>query len=562
MAYRDGRAPIWIFGFRARGELRGRLCVIAAVALASGGLLAAASPGSALAAFSGRGTGRGYCAHALRGGFVLGSGLNGVWACGPLPISHGDYGPPIPFFWQTHGYVLGGGFQCTEYATRYLYAATGGDFVNQDNLAGEGFAKTAADQFHLALTSSRSGELPKVGDIISEAQSLRGRANNVGDVAVVSAVNPGAGAITIYGENDTSSGYNTITMYSRTHWVINPGSSFQYTYFEWIDPTQHGGSLSPPHAHPIVPPHQPTHKVALPGTATAHVWNLASDFLAHPDKNPAPDHYGDAGVWRFEQSASLALDGNYSLLPNHIANFESSAGTQGWSGDEASGCSTGSVGLPIVVINTAARPATGCGTWTVPPYTVDVHPGSSHAAIVSWNSPIAGSVTINGSATSIDPHGGGGITYGVTDGLRSLIAGSIPDGGNAQFPPTTVDVVSGSILDFIVSPPASGLGYNSTALKVTITPGPGAMPVPTSYRVIGLTRSQTLPVRHRPRTGTRVIGHLHNGQRVTVLCQTTGSVVARRSRIWDEIGAGYVSDYYVDTPAVGKFSPGIPRCPG
>ena len=281
-----------------------------------------------------------------------------MWACGPLPIINGDYGPPIPFFWQTNGYVLGGGFQCTEYATRYLYAATHGEFVNQNDLAGEAFAKTAARQFHFTLTSSRPGTLPTVGDIISEAQSFKGRANNVGDVAVVSAVNPGRGTITIYGENDTFSGYNTITMYSPTRWVINPGTTYQYTYFEWIDPTQHGGAISRPPQHPIVPPPQATHKVGLP-------------------------------------------------------------------------------------------------------------------------------------------------------------------------------------------------------------PGTGAMPAPASYRVIGLIRSQTLPVRHDPSLSSPVLGHLHNGQRVRVLCQTTGFLVAGRSRIWDEIGAGrYVSDYYVDTPAVGKFSAGIPRCPG
>jgi hypothetical protein len=49
---------------------------------------------------------------------------------------------------------------------------------------------------------------------------------------------------------------------------------------------------------------------------------------------------------------------------------------------------------------------------------------------------------------------------------------------------------------------------------------------------------------------------------VTVLCQTTGSVVAKKSAIWDEIAPGrYVSDYYLDTPVAARFSPGLPSCP-
>lgn len=54
-----------------------------------------------------------------------------------------------------------------------------------------------------------------------------------------------------------------------------------------------------------------------------------------------------------------------------------------------------------------------------------------------------------------------------------------------------------------------------------------------------------------------------------ILCQTYGDTVTDpqtgiSSNIWDDIGTdqapAYVSDLYVDTPAVGNFSPGIPQC--
>jgi hypothetical protein len=183
-------------------------------------------------------------------------------------------------------------------------------------------------------------------------------------------------------------------------------------------------------------------------------------------------------------------------------------------------------------------------------------------AIIAWRSPIRGSVTVNGGVVSLDPHGGGGITYRLTHGSHSLNAGSIPDGGQAQFRPTTVDLSRGDMLDVLVGPPASGIDYNSTGVRLTITGGRGGTPAPSSYRVIDLFEPQTLLVRRGPTLHSQVVGMLHNGRTVTVLCQTEGSLVANRSAIWDEIGPGrYVSDYYLDTPAVARFSPGIPRCP-
>ncbi len=161
--------------------------------------------------------------------------INDVYPCGPLPIETGagcDCGPAIPTFWPKSG--SSGGFQCTEFAQRYLYTETNGDLNPFSNLSGEEFASVVSRNFGFTLTDSTSGTVPQVGDIISEAHSQSDPTYNVGDVAVVWAVS--SSTITIIGENDTSSGYNYITMNSPTNWIINKNSQYQYTYFQWINP--------------------------------------------------------------------------------------------------------------------------------------------------------------------------------------------------------------------------------------------------------------------------------------------------------------------------------------
>ena len=181
-------------------------------------------------------TGPGYCASAETGGSALGGNVdvNDVYPCGPLPINRGDSGPAIPMFWPVSG--MDGGFQCTEFAQRYLYVESGhlDSFSAGGGLSGEEFAAVASSEFGYPLTSSTSGQLPQVGDIISEAYSQSDPTANSGDVAVVAAVS--APSITIIGENDTASGYNKITEKSATNWIINAGSTYQYTYFQWINP--------------------------------------------------------------------------------------------------------------------------------------------------------------------------------------------------------------------------------------------------------------------------------------------------------------------------------------
>ncbi len=78
----------------------------------------------------------------------------------------------------------------------------------------------------------------------------------------------------------------------------------------------------------------------------------------------------------------------------------------------------------------------------------------------------------------------------------------------------------------------------------------------------------SLNVRDYMSTSYPVIGSLPYHTTVTVLCQATGTSV-NGSDIWDEISGhfadgltwGWVSDYYVSTPNVGTYSPGLGVCP-
>jgi surface antigen len=72
--------------------------------------------------------------------------------------------------------------------------------------------------------------------------------------------------------------------------------------------------------------------------------------------------------------------------------------------------------------------------------------------------------------------------------------------------------------------------------------------------------------RTAPSTSAGLAGRLAYGTTVYVACQVQGAVYSTggspaSDSIWDQLSTGpYVADYWLSTPAVGTFSPGIPRC--
>lgn len=67
------------------------------------------------------------------------------------------------------------------------------------------------------------------------------------------------------------------------------------------------------------------------------------------------------------------------------------------------------------------------------------------------------------------------------------------------------------------------------------------------------------------RCGEAAVGELKEEEVAEIVCQTEGGPVraadGQRSDIWDQLDDGnFITDLYVDTPGVGRFTVGIPRC--
>ena len=123
----------------------------------------------------------------------------------------------------------------------------------------------------------------------------------------------------------------------------------------------------------------------------------------------------------------------------------------------------------------------------------------------------------------------------------------------------TARSLQSSFLD--VGDPRMGSAVTSGNHPDAGAPSPAPAPVgcPPNCSVYGAAGG--VNVREAPSSSAPVLSLLANGSQVAIACQTTGDAVGG-SRIWDRLaGGGYMSDYYVNTPVTGAFSPGIPQCP-
>lgn len=121
---------------------------------------------------------------------------------------------------------------------------------------------------------------------------------------------------------------------------------------------------------------------------------------------------------------------------------------------------------------------------------------------------------------------------------------SIPLGG-----PDYRRIPASNVSGFIYGGPVKTPGY-----------APAPPTAPAGYHVYG-TGSEGLIEHRSPDASSSKTGVLANGAAVNVACQTQSSSVVNGSAIWDKLANGnYVSDYFVDTPDVGAFTPSITRC--
>jgi len=102
-----------------------------------------------------------------------------------------------------------------------------------------------------------------------------------------------------------------------------------------------------------------------------------------------------------------------------------------------------------------------------------------------------------------------------------------------------------------------------------LPPGvPTAATLPFTYSVRGTCVSGTCGLAEWSGPGTsgfKAVGAAYEGQAVTVACQTAGQTITAPSghvsAIWDRLASGtFVSDLYLNTPNVGRFSAPLPHC--
>jgi hypothetical protein len=151
------------------------------------------------------------------------------------------------------------------------------------------------------------------------------------------------------------------------------------------------------------------------------------------------------------------------------------------------------------------------------------------------------------------------VTFGLGSGIRLVSSLMSHEVG--------VEYVAGGVLGV-----SYGLGTATPLLQAPAQPSspapatPSAPPplvlAPPSAPTYHVTARPALLERGGPSTSYAIVGSLAGGSAVSISCQTSGVTRVGTSYIWDRLADGaWISDWWVDTPAVGAFSPGLPLCP-
>jgi hypothetical protein len=113
---------------------------------------------------------------------------------------------------------------------------------------------------------------------------------------------------------------------------------------------------------------------------------------------------------------------------------------------------------PWIGVNASAIPVS-MGTLTLPPRTVNLHPGPRNPAAIRWKSPFDGLVNIEAKISDADPNGGNGVTAQVNlrkgRSTRELVSNTIDNGGRKTLEGGTlngVEVKAGDVVELVVTP--------------------------------------------------------------------------------------------------------------
>jgi hypothetical protein len=191
-------------------------------------------------------------------------------------------------------------------------------------------------------------------------------------------------------------------------------------------------------------------------------WDLAVDFRRHPADNPFPHVAGGPRVWSLRRGPGLVRSGTYPRLRKYTRVF--ARGVAAWHG------ATGACGgLPAVGV-TASRSAHVCNA-LVPENSVFLSPDRDQLAVVGWESPISGDVSVTAGFGDLDAGCGGSIPYWIDLDTAPLAAGEVVPGGSKTLPPVPTPVTRGQSIYFVVGPSADAKrGCDATQLLVTIAP--------------------------------------------------------------------------------------------
>ena len=212
-------------------------------------------------------------------------------------------------------------------------------------------------------------------------------------------------------------------------------------------------------------------------------WNLAAEYRVSPyQENPNRDGCGNLDVWHFLQGGPAQTlehhPSEYSLLSKFAFFMRFVAGLEHWQGSvhTVGGVDSWS---DIGINNTGTTQIVQGTVW--PPGVVLIQPLPDKFAVVGWQSPVKGTVTVSGGVKDLNEICGNGISWFIDhfDGSTNdtLASGSIIDGGSEYFQDgigghrlTNVRVDPGDFLYFIVDPAQGNNPCDSTGLSIIISP--------------------------------------------------------------------------------------------
>jgi hypothetical protein len=192
-------------------------------------------------------------------------------------------------------------------------------------------------------------------------------------------------------------------------------------------------------------------------------WNVRAAFAKNPTLNPAPDTYGNPGVWSW-MYGSPNTPSTYAL-----DTFELGCGSKHfdqWSDHGAN---------PFVLYNRGKAILGACGSADVwPKHSIIVSPGctcygtGAIDSIISWTSPITGTVTVAGTvqgANKPEP----GITWELDQG-STILLGPNPENKDqvADIGPVSVSVTAGQSLYVEIGNGGDSGAYDDAVFGLTI----------------------------------------------------------------------------------------------